>query len=73
MSHTEAQTPRKAGRQRSKTISKRHIEILSMYESIGAYEPIAAELKLPIGTVKSRLHRARAKVAEMSAQEAGAV
>lgn len=39
-----------------------HLRVLSAFEKGGTYASIANDLGIPIGTVRSRLHRARAKI-----------
>lgn len=43
----------------SERISKRQLEILEMFMEAMTYEEIAIELGVPIGTVRSRLNKAR--------------
>jgi DNA-directed RNA polymerase specialized sigma24 family protein len=50
-------------------LSKQHATVLSAFETHKSYEAMAAEMGLPVGTVKSRLHRARAKLIAKRPQE----
>ena len=43
-------------------LPKHSVNILAAFESFGNYEDVSNSLGIPLGTVKSRLHRARAKV-----------
>jgi DNA-binding NarL/FixJ family response regulator len=51
-------------------LSKEHATVLALFRENPNYASIAAELQTPIGTVKSRLHRARAAVVRRRAQAA---
>ncbi len=45
--------------QYAKTLSTSHLDILGEAVNNKTYEEIASDLNMPMGTVKSRLHRAR--------------
>jgi DNA-directed RNA polymerase specialized sigma24 family protein len=48
-----------------KSLTKRDIAILSAWDSHRNYDAMAAALELNIGTVKSRLSRARVRLARL--------
>lgn len=51
------------------TMSGDHAAILSAASLTTSYLDLSFELGIPLGTVKSRLHRARRKLAELRASE----
>lgn len=51
-------------------LRKHHAEALALFRENPSYEAMAAAAGVPIGTVKSRLNRARLAVAKMRAQTA---
>lgn len=53
-------------------IPQRLTEPLCMAHAGNGYEFIASELKIPVGTVKSRIHRARERILVMRARTAAA-
>jgi hypothetical protein len=52
------------------TMPDHFIGVMSASSLGKSYETIASELNLPIGTVKSRLNRGRAKLVAMRAEDA---
>jgi RNA polymerase sigma-70 factor (ECF subfamily) len=53
-------------------LSKRHAECLALSRGGASYEAMAISLGIPVGTVKSRVHRARAKIVRLRAKAAEA-
>ncbi len=47
-----------------------YAEALALFRENSNYETMAAAANVPIGTIKSRLHRARAAIVEMRAKAA---
>lgn len=43
-------------------LTPEHQDIVAAFQRVGNYSQIAAELEIPIGTVKSRLNRARHRI-----------
>lgn len=52
-------------------IRPKHAEILRAAAGNASYIHLAATLRLPLGTVKSRLNRARMAIAMLAIKEAG--
>lgn len=53
-------------------LSEAHAAVLALFRENSNYEAMAQALSVPIGTVKSRLNRARAKIVELRAEAARA-
>lgn len=72
-SEPEVQTPRRPRARFHQTpeneplLEKLVPEHRDVLAASGSYEDIAAQLSLPVGTVKSRLHRARKALEKMRA------
>jgi DNA-directed RNA polymerase specialized sigma24 family protein len=49
-------------------LTKEHATVLAMFRENRNYEALAQAIGVPVGTIKSRLNRARAKVVEFRAQ-----
>lgn len=51
-------------------LGKDHFEVLMAVTTTTKYEVLAARLLIPVGTVRSRLNRARLKLAKLIAEQA---
>jgi RNA polymerase sigma-70 factor (ECF subfamily) len=51
-------------------LSKDHATLLAMFRENRNYETLAQAIGVPVGTIKSRLNRARANVVAMRAEAA---
>jgi DNA-directed RNA polymerase specialized sigma24 family protein len=50
-------------------LPKHFASVLSAFETYGRYDTVASVVGLPLGTVKSRLHRARARIVALRGKE----